>query len=135
MRWNADRDNAQAPYFVIRQDMSAGFYLHLYWGEFDLIDHLQDSLAEVMEQAQDDFGVPKSAWRPVGDQANRWGAVDAVSWRMRAVIETDADSKFHLRVFGNGQTLYDFSMQDLQVAQTFACEKLNIPSEFWVKEL
>jgi hypothetical protein len=42
-----------------------GFYLFVYDNGVNTHDYLQDSLEMAMDQALDDFGIPKSAWRKV----------------------------------------------------------------------
>jgi hypothetical protein len=50
--------------FVIKSDPSVGWYLLVYQGDRCTHDYLQDTLADALAQAEADFGVAKSAWKP-----------------------------------------------------------------------
>jgi len=54
-----DRDHRT---FVIEEDSSVGFYLYVYQKSECVADHLQDTLEMAMKQAEEDYGVPRTAW-------------------------------------------------------------------------
>jgi hypothetical protein len=51
---------------VIEHDPAVGWYLYVYQGGECTHDFLQDTLELAVEQAESDFGVSRSAWRPSG---------------------------------------------------------------------
>jgi hypothetical protein len=53
--------------FVIEHDSAVGWYLHVYKGEECTKDYLQDTAELALEQAEDEFGVPRSAWSVTAD--------------------------------------------------------------------
>ena len=50
--------------FVIECDPSVGWYLYVYQGDRCTHDFLQDTLDHALSQAESEFGVAKSAWKP-----------------------------------------------------------------------
>ena len=62
MKWVAEMDGRR---FVIENAEAVGFYLFVWDHERCIADHLQDSLAMAVAQAQDEYGVPSETWRPL----------------------------------------------------------------------
>ena len=50
--------------FIIENDPIASWCLYIYEGKDCTHDYLQDTFEMAIGQAEDDFGVPKEAWRP-----------------------------------------------------------------------
>jgi hypothetical protein len=52
--------------FVIEEDSSVGFYLLVLDPKTgaSVADHLQDTLYQAMEDADELYGIPKDSWRP-----------------------------------------------------------------------
>ena len=48
--------------FIIEEDPAVGFYLYVYQQSECVADHLQDTLEMAIEQAEEDYGVPRAAW-------------------------------------------------------------------------
>ncbi len=55
--------------FVIELDRHVGFYLYVFEGERCVYDYLQDTLEIVMDQAFEQFQVPRDAWNRIDDDA------------------------------------------------------------------
>jgi hypothetical protein len=50
--------------FIIEPDLpEVGAYLRIYRNGKDIADHLQDSVQDCIDFAQEDFGVPSDEWR------------------------------------------------------------------------
>jgi hypothetical protein len=49
--------------FTIEREAGLGFHLNVYEGQISVADHLQDTLDQVMEQAEEEYSVPRTAWR------------------------------------------------------------------------
>ncbi len=48
---------------TIKHDKYVGYYLYIYINGIDTYDYLQDSFEIAVDQALEQFGVPKDAWR------------------------------------------------------------------------
>ncbi|MEW6451900.1 MAG: hypothetical protein AB1490_14685 [Pseudomonadota bacterium] len=53
--------------FMIERDESVGFYLYVYEDDRCVRDHLQDSLELAVQQAFEEFSVPKDSWQRAED--------------------------------------------------------------------
>jgi hypothetical protein len=78
MKWVAETTSPNRRMFVIEQQKLTsltpgvpdqfGYYLYVYENGKGIYDYLQDTLAITIDQAFEQFGVPKDAWRQI-DQA------------------------------------------------------------------
>lgn len=50
---------------TIEHDHYAGYYLYVYINGVDCYDYLQDTLEIAIDQALEQFGIPKDAWKKV----------------------------------------------------------------------
>lgn len=63
MQFISEPKNLEPKYFVIKQDVNIGFYLFVFIGKDCIEDYLQDSFELAVEQAYEDYGVPKDSWK------------------------------------------------------------------------
>lgn len=63
MRLIAEPEHLKPRHFVIKADESVGFYLLVYENGRCVQDHLQDTLELAIDQAFNDYHVPKEAWK------------------------------------------------------------------------
>ena len=68
MKWSAEPKFLKPRHFEIKEDPIAGFYLYVFDGNKCVYDHLQDTFEIALENAWEDYGVPKNAWRKKEDQ-------------------------------------------------------------------
>lgn len=66
MKLTATHPNNKNMRFEIEHDSKAGYYLYVWEGDRNTYDYLQDTLEIAMEQAEEEFGVPTSAWTKIG---------------------------------------------------------------------
>ncbi|MFA4994225.1 MAG: hypothetical protein WC521_02850 [Bdellovibrionales bacterium] len=52
-------------HFEIQHDSRAGYYLYVWENGKGLYDYLQDTFAIAVDQAFEEFGVPKNSWKQI----------------------------------------------------------------------
>ena len=62
-KWIAEGE-APERRFVIEHAPPVGFYFYVFEGDRCTHDYLQDGIEDAMTQAEEDFCIPRAAWRP-----------------------------------------------------------------------
>ncbi|WP_341895032.1 hypothetical protein [Ferrovibrio terrae] len=65
MKWAAASEQVATRRAEIQYDPSVGYYLYIFDSEDCTYDYLQDTFEIAVAQAEEDFGIPSSAWRSV----------------------------------------------------------------------
>jgi hypothetical protein len=66
MKWTAKQETSLGKLdCTIKHDKYAGYYLYIYINGVDTYDYLQDTYDIAVDQAFEQFGVPKDAWQKV----------------------------------------------------------------------
>ncbi len=55
---------------ILKQEEGVGYYLFVYPEKsgISIADHLQDTLEITLEQAETEYGVPRSAWKEISQE-------------------------------------------------------------------
>jgi hypothetical protein len=115
---------------ITQQDVE-GFYLYVYLGDVCIRDHLQDTYEIVLDQAFEDYNVPKDVWRRIEGQPMQWGAEGKYERVLRFSIERDKKNRFHVCIHEDERKLYDYPAKTLDTAKDHAHSMFHISQDVW----